>query len=123
MFAPILPLLVYLLQHRASITPAQTALYTAKTSIIFMGTGALIIGLAESDSALIPGLSRLASNQLVIISDITNRKHVALIINTLGLGTDLALLIFLANLVKDELAGRVIMLTASLESAGSLAGI
>lgn len=50
-------------------------------------------------------------------------RFLALIINTLGVATDLNLLAFLANFVPDKTSGQVIMLIASLESAGTIAGV
>jgi hypothetical protein len=49
------PCALCLLQSGASIRPAQTTLYAAKIGIVFMGIGALMMGLADSASLLVPG--------------------------------------------------------------------
>ena len=47
----------------------------------------------------------------------------ALVINTLGVATDLSILAFAANFIPQDVSGRTIMLISSLESAGTLLGI
>ncbi|KAJ8132250.1 hypothetical protein O1611_g1380 [Lasiodiplodia mahajangana] len=84
-----------------SIPPGTVALYTAKSSIILLAIGALLIGMARSEAVLVSGL----------------------VINTLGIATDLALIVFAADAVTEEFASCLFMTIASLESAGTIIGI
>ncbi|KAI0448387.1 hypothetical protein F5B21DRAFT_497660 [Xylaria acuta] len=100
-FIVALPLVVAVLAKYTPNTPDAINLYMAKISVILLTTGALLIGLARSKPVLISGL----------------------VINTLGVATDLALLAFAADVVTDDLANCFFMTIASLESAGTLFGI
>ncbi|KAI1739707.1 hypothetical protein F4680DRAFT_448703 [Xylaria scruposa] len=100
-FVVFLPLVVVVLVEYTPWPPNAINLYTAKISVILLTTGALLIGLARSKPVLVSGL----------------------VINTLGVATDLALLSFAADIVTDDLANCLFMTIASLESAGTLIGI
>ena len=54
---------------------------------------------------------------------LTEDSIIALIINTLGVATDLSLLVFLASQSTNDTDGLVLLLVASFESAGILVGI
>ncbi|KAI0111110.1 hypothetical protein GGR51DRAFT_65856 [Nemania sp. FL0031] len=100
-FALILPLASILLTKYTLIPPSTVALYTAKGSIALLAIGALLIGLAQSKPVLVSGL----------------------VINTLGVATDLALLAFAADVITREFASYFFMMVASVESAGTIVGI
>ncbi|KAI1154177.1 hypothetical protein F4825DRAFT_412822 [Nemania diffusa] len=100
-FAVILPLAVILLNKYTSLVSSTITLYTAKASIVLLAIGALLIGLAQSKPVLVSGL----------------------VINTLGVATDLGLLAFAADTVPEAIASCFFMAIASLESAGTLIGI
>jgi hypothetical protein len=63
------PSVLGILQSGASIRPSQTTLYTAKIGIVLMGIGALMIGLADSASLLVPGsfLHPIPSKRLIFL--------------------------------------------------------
>ncbi|KAJ9413562.1 hypothetical protein QL093DRAFT_1106157 [Fusarium oxysporum] len=73
----------------------------AKIAILFISAGALAIGLPGS----------------------YNTITTALIINTIGVVTDLSILAFASTLLKRRDAGSLLMLIASIESFGTLAGV
>ncbi|KAI1194637.1 hypothetical protein F5X97DRAFT_327320 [Nemania serpens] len=100
-FAVLLPLAVILLIKYTSALPSTIGLYTGKVSIVLLAIGALLIGLARSQPVLVLGL----------------------LINTLGVAADLALLAFAADAVTGDTASCFFMAIASLESGGTLAGI
>ncbi|KAI1754227.1 hypothetical protein F4782DRAFT_493683 [Xylaria castorea] len=100
-FIVFLPLVVIVLAKYTPWQPKAVNLYAAKISAVFLTTGALLIGLAQSKPVLVSGL----------------------VINTLGVATDLALLAFAADVVTDDLSSCFFMTIASLESAGTLVGI
>lgn len=54
-FAALLPLLVILLTKCTLALPSTITLYTGKVSIILLTTGALLIGLAQSQPVLVSG--------------------------------------------------------------------
>jgi len=99
-FGIILPLLILKLPRKDSRLPNMT-LYAGRISTILMGSGALLIGLSGSLSAI----------------------TTALVINTLGVATDLSILAFSTTFVFENVAGRIFMLVSSCESAGTLLGI
>ncbi|KAK4444756.1 hypothetical protein QBC34DRAFT_498086 [Podospora aff. communis PSN243] len=76
-------------------------LYAARAGIITMGLVALLIGASDSLGGIIA----------------------ALIINTLGVATDLSLLAFASNSIPEDAAGRILMLLSSVESSGTLLGV
>ncbi|KAI8951733.1 hypothetical protein F4801DRAFT_544156 [Xylaria longipes] len=100
-FIVVLPLVVIVLAKYTSSSPNAINLMTAEVGVILLTTGALLIGLAQTKPVLISGL----------------------VINTLGVATDLALLAFAADVVTEDLASCFFMTIASLESAGTLVGI
>ncbi|KAI0190546.1 hypothetical protein F4808DRAFT_453858 [Astrocystis sublimbata] len=102
-FTMVLPLAVIVLAKYTSriVTPNVVTLYTAKIGVIFLAIGAILIGLARPRPVLISGL----------------------IINTLGVATDLALLAFAVDVVPEDIATSFFMVLATLESAGTLVGI
>ncbi|KAI0481809.1 hypothetical protein F4859DRAFT_529560 [Xylaria cf. heliscus] len=100
-FIVALPLIVTFLAKYTPSPPIIVNLYAAKIGIILLAAGALLIGLARPKPVLVSGL----------------------VINTLGVATDLALLAFAADVVTDDLANCFFMTIASLESTGTLFGI
>ncbi|KAI0857417.1 hypothetical protein F4860DRAFT_489578 [Xylaria cubensis] len=100
-FVVFLPLIVVVLTKYTPWPLNAINLYTAKISVILLTTGALLIGLARSKPVLVSGL----------------------VINTLGVATDLALLSFTADVVTDDLANCFFLTIASIESVGTLIGI
>ena len=50
-------------------------------------------------------------------------QDVALVINTLGVATDLSILAFSTTFVSEDVAGRILMLISSCESSGTLFGV
>ncbi|KAK2591805.1 hypothetical protein QQS21_010506 [Conoideocrella luteorostrata] len=99
-FGFVLPAVVLKLQPN-NWTASNVTLYAARISIILMGLGAFLIGTSGS------------------LASITT----ALVINTLGVATDLSVLAFSADFFSEGTAGRILMLIASCESAGTLVGI
>ncbi|KAF5230174.1 hypothetical protein FANTH_13957 [Fusarium anthophilum] len=77
------------------------SLTQAKIAIVFISAGALAIGLAGSYDTI----------------------TIALIINTVGVVTDLRILAFASTLLERPYAGSVLMLIASFESFGTLVGV
>ncbi|KAF4450282.1 hypothetical protein F53441_6564 [Fusarium austroafricanum] len=76
-------------------------LHQARFSVLFISLGAFAIGLSGSYSTI----------------------TTALIINTIGVATDLNILTFASTLFKSSDAGSVMMPLASIESVGTLLGI
>ncbi|KAF5266402.1 hypothetical protein FOXYS1_2753 [Fusarium oxysporum] len=81
--------------------PNNMNLRVARISVLFISAGAFMIGLSGSLRAI----------------------TIALVINTLGVATDLSLLAFASCNFSSSDAGTVIMTLASIESAGTLLGI
>ncbi|KAI0532099.1 hypothetical protein GGR58DRAFT_517978 [Xylaria digitata] len=100
-FTVVLPLIVILLSQSISRLPSTTNLYVAKISIILMAIGAFEIGVARSMPVLMSGL----------------------MINTLGVGTDLALLTFAADALPEDIGGYLFMAITLIESVAMLIGI
>ncbi|EWZ79263.1 hypothetical protein QL093DRAFT_2570317 [Fusarium oxysporum] len=73
----------------------------AKVAILFISVGALAIGLPGSYDSI----------------------TIALIINTVGVVTDLSILAFASTLLEGHDAGSTLMLIASIESFGTLVGV
>ncbi|KAF5635034.1 hypothetical protein F52700_5582 [Fusarium sp. NRRL 52700] len=99
-FGIILPGIVLRTAPRVS-HPNSINLHAARISIFFISIGAFMIGLSGS------------------LRSIT----AALVINTLGVATDLSLLAFASSRFSNSDAGTVMMTLASIESAGTLLGI
>ncbi|KAL9568555.1 hypothetical protein ACKAV7_007357 [Fusarium commune] len=99
-FGIILPAIVLGTAPRVSY-PNIISLRVARISVLFISTGAFMIGLSGS------------------LRSITT----ALVINTLGVATDLSLLAFASCNFSSSDAGTVMMTLASIESAGTLLGI
>ncbi|KAK5626745.1 hypothetical protein RRF57_002460 [Xylaria bambusicola] len=100
-FSTFLPTVVTLWSKNPLRLTGTLNLYIAKISIVLLSFGAILIGVARTRPVLVSGL----------------------IINTLGVATDLALLSFAADAVPDSIAGFFYMMIASIESAGTLIGI
>ncbi|KAI0202874.1 hypothetical protein F4808DRAFT_60979 [Astrocystis sublimbata] len=100
-FMPILPLTVVIFAKYTSLSPNAINLWIAKFSIIFIAKGALLIGLSLTHPQLFLGL----------------------LVNTLGVATDLALLAFAADVVPTDIASCFFLAMAQIESAGTLVGI
>ncbi|KAI0440338.1 hypothetical protein F4803DRAFT_527673 [Xylaria telfairii] len=100
-FIVVLPLVVVLSVKYTAKLPNAINLYTAKISVIPLTIGAFLIGLARSKPLLITGL----------------------LINTVGVATDLSLLAFAADVVTEDLVTCFFMTMASIESVGTLVGI
>ncbi|KAI8630198.1 hypothetical protein F5Y19DRAFT_474582 [Xylariaceae sp. FL1651] len=100
-FAVLLPRAVILLSRRKPTQLRSLTLAISKGGVVLLATGAFFIGLAQSKPLLILGL----------------------IVNTLGVATDLSLLAFAADSITEDIASRFFMFIASLESAGTLIGI
>ncbi|KAF4445051.1 hypothetical protein FACUT_253 [Fusarium acutatum] len=99
-FGIILPGIVLRTAPRVSY-PNSINLHAARISVLFISIGAFMIGLSGS------------------LHSIT----AALVINTLGVATDLSLLAFASCNFSSPDAGTVMMTLASIESAGTLLGI
>ncbi|KAI0423866.1 hypothetical protein F5Y09DRAFT_173480 [Xylaria sp. FL1042] len=100
-FSAVLPIVVILWSKNTSEEPNTINVNIAKISIFLLALGALLIGLAQSKPVLMSGL----------------------VINTLGVATDLALLAFAADIVPDEISSSFFLVIAFIESAGTLIGI
>ncbi|KAI3316734.1 hypothetical protein HD806DRAFT_527656 [Xylariaceae sp. AK1471] len=100
-FAVVLPLVVILLPRCTSRLPSTITLSAAKISVVLLAIGALLIGVAQSEPVLISGL----------------------LINTLGVATDLSLLAYATDAITEDMASYFFLTIASLESAGTLIGI
>ncbi|KAI1278998.1 hypothetical protein F5Y07DRAFT_360135 [Xylaria sp. FL0933] len=100
-FSAFLPLTVIYWSKTTSEEPDTINLYIARISIFLLALGAGLIGVAQTNSVLMTGL----------------------VINTLGVATDLALLAFVADLVPDDTSSSYFLTIASIESAGTLIGI
>ncbi|KAI3338074.1 hypothetical protein F4824DRAFT_461073 [Ustulina deusta] len=100
-FSAVLPLVVIRWSKSPLRLPSTMNLYIAKISIVLLAVGAVLIGVARSKPVLMAGL----------------------IINTLGVAIDLALLAFAADIVPENIASCFFMAMASIESTGTLIGI
>ncbi|KAI0521657.1 hypothetical protein F5B22DRAFT_546077 [Xylaria bambusicola] len=100
-FSTFLPTVVTLWSKNPSRPTGTLNLYIAKISIVLLSLGAILIGVARTRPVLVSGL----------------------VINTLGVATDLALLSFAADAVPESIASFFFMTIASIESAGTLIGI
>lgn len=114
----LLPVAVIFLPPKVS-SWSNITLHLGRLSIALMGLGAVMIGLSTSFSTLIIGSSFLKSFRWPT----TDSTLQALVANTLGVAADLSALAFSANFFSSGLAGRILMLLSSLESAGTLLGI
>ncbi|KAI0808811.1 hypothetical protein GGR55DRAFT_185902 [Xylaria sp. FL0064] len=100
-FSTLLPLAVIFWSKTMPEEPDIMNLFIAKISIFLLALGAVLIGVAQSRPVLMAGL----------------------VINTLGVATDLALLAFVADIVPDEISSSYFLAIASIDSAGTLIGI
>ncbi|KAI0975630.1 hypothetical protein F4678DRAFT_483879 [Xylaria arbuscula] len=100
-FSVVLPLVLLLSSKIPSMRPITINSHMVKMSIVLLAVGAVLIGAAQSETVLMSGL----------------------VINTLGVATDLALLAFAADVVPDNIASSFFMIIASVESAGTIVGI
>ncbi|KAJ2895035.1 hypothetical protein MKZ38_006990 [Zalerion maritima] len=101
-FGLVLPTMRWLAVGR-NVSAERFSLAAARYSIILMGCGAMLIGLADTMGTLVA----------------------ALVINTLGCAMDICLLAFCATTLagNSNVAGRALMGIASVESLGTLLGI
>ncbi|KAI1357220.1 hypothetical protein F5Y08DRAFT_324781 [Xylaria arbuscula] len=100
-FSAVLPLSVILWCKGPFRLSSSLNLYVAKISIVLLASGAILIGMALTETVLIAGL----------------------VVNTLGVAMDLALLAFATDVVPDNITSFFFMAIASIESAGTLIGI
>lgn len=118
-FSAVLPLVVMLWCRSPFRLPSTLNLYVGKISIVLLSLGAILIGVARTEPVLISGKIPYFER-----TDPEEAKHhKGLVVNTLGVATDLALLAFATDTVPENIASFFFIAIASLESTGTLIGI
>lgn len=115
-FGVLLPCLISMEGHTRLFSNTIN-LTIARCSVILMALGAFMISISDSPLAITIG-----SCFLDFLNNLINDNE-GLIINTLGVSSNLSLLCFITNCLPSSAVGPVLMSFALSESVGSLVGI